>query len=165
MARKRNPILGRAWDLIILSISPIAKVKKPVSRKLLFFKRSKRFKLHKHYNYAFVGEYEFSPSSTPLILHPRTPSKKKNHFLCLPCGGNDTESIVEESIGDEWEMLSPCADESMQKPSELSEPGEEDDSSSIDQKAEKFIERFYQEMRIQRQESIMHHMEMLHKSS
>ncbi|XP_008812369.1 uncharacterized protein LOC103723270 [Phoenix dactylifera] len=165
MARKRNPILGRAWDIIALSISPMTKVKKPISRKLLLFKRSKRFKLRKHYNYAFVGEYEFSPSSTPLVRHPRAPLKKKSCFLSLLCSGNDTESIAEEGIGDEWEMLSPCADETRQEPSKLSEPGEEDDSSSVDQKAEKFIKRFYQEMRIQRQESVMNYMEMLNRSS
>ncbi|XP_008812772.2 uncharacterized protein LOC103723594 [Phoenix dactylifera] len=150
MARKGNPILGRAWDLVALSISPMAKMKKPISRKLLVFKRSTRFKLLKHYNYAFIGEYEFSPSSTPLLRHPRSPLKKKScFFLSLLCGGNGTESIAGGGIGDEWEIPAAFVDGAEQEPSELLESGEEDDSSSVDQKAEKFIERFYQEMRIQ----------------
>lgn len=33
--------------------------------------------------------------------------------------------------------------------------GEDDDCDSIDEKAENFIERFYQEMRLQRQESLL----------
>nr|XP_010926016.1 uncharacterized protein LOC105048415 [Elaeis guineensis] len=167
MVRKGNPILGRAWDLIALSISPMARMKKPLSRKLLLFKRSKRFKLLKHYNYAFIGEYEYSPSSTPLFRHPRSPLKKKSCFLSLLCGGDGTDTIGEGGIGDAWEILPACVDgsDSKREPSELSESGEEDDSSSVDEKAEKFIERFYQEMRIQREESMMQYMEMLSRSS
>ncbi|KAG1330644.1 hypothetical protein COCNU_02G006120 [Cocos nucifera] len=165
MARKGNPILGRAWDLIALSISPMVRMKKPIRRKLLLFKRSKRFKFLKHYNYAFTGEYEFSPSNTPLFRHPRSPLKKKSCFLSLLCGGDGTDSIAEGGIGDEWDILPACADGSEKKPSELSESGEEDHSSSVDEKAAKFIERFYQEIRIQRQESIMQCVEKLNGSS
>lgn len=85
--------------------------------------------------------------------------------MSLLCGGNGTESVAEGGIGDEWELLPACVHGGEKEPSELSESWEEDDSSSVDEKAEKFIERFYQEMRIQRQESIMQYMEMLNRSS
>lgn len=45
---------------------------------------------------------------------------------------------------------------SMEDARELSDFGnEEDDDNSVDERAEKFIERFYEEIKLQRQESLL----------
>jgi len=63
------------------------------------------------------------------------------------CGGNAAESIAEAGWGNELEALSIAGDQS-----ELLEL--EEDEVSVDRRAERFIQRFYEEMRIQRRRSL-----------
>ncbi|CAL9082086.1 unnamed protein product, partial [Musa textilis] len=158
MGRKRSPIVRKALDLIAHSFSTrVAKARRPIARKLLLLKRTKRFNLLRHYNYAFVAEYEFSPSNSPLFRRPRPPPKQRCRFLSLLCGGDGAESV------DELEMLSPGGafrdqllydDDGIGRElsREFSEYGDEEDGT-VDQRAERFIAKFYEEMRNQKQES------------
>ncbi|XP_059659176.1 uncharacterized protein LOC132305564 [Cornus florida] len=156
MPKKRSPIFQKVSNLLKLSIL-IAKMRKPIIPKLIFIKKStsrlKKFKLLKHYNNGYIQEYQFSPSNTPLIhyYHSQQPIKKKSNrdiysmfFLCRCLG--DVESPLETLPGIEDEVLT-------RELSEFSDSGGEEDS--VDEKAERFIERFYEEMRKQRQESTL----------
>uniref|UniRef100_A0A0D3EJA2 Uncharacterized protein n=1 Tax=Oryza barthii TaxID=65489 RepID=A0A0D3EJA2_9ORYZ len=131
-----KPILGRAMAILALPLTPISKAKGPIARNLLLFKKrgaagkarrmlsSYGYKPHRHYNYDYVGEYQFSPSSSPLIAYPPG---------CRRDGGGAYGE------GDQYEE----------------EEEEEDDDEGVDGRAERFIERFYEEMRLQRQRSLV----------
>ncbi|KAI4313904.1 hypothetical protein L6164_026847 [Bauhinia variegata] len=150
MPRKRLPIFQKVPNLLKI-LAFIMKFRKPVVAKLLLVKKlsrkkSRDLKLLGHYNYGFLGEYQFSPSSTPLIHYSQKRLKSRSFgdlhsllFLCS-CLGVRAEA---GGFGDGF------ADD--QFPAEPFDSGDEDES--VDLRAERFIERFYQEMRMQRQES------------
>ncbi|PKU84552.1 uncharacterized protein LOC110108861 [Dendrobium catenatum] len=162
MIRKRNPVLKRAWGVISLLIITMRRKRKPNNQKQLF--KNRRFKLH-HYNYTFVGEYEFSPSSTPPFHHLHPLLKKRKGILSfLLCG---SKSANADGIGKEEEdMLEATAgDDRPEREEQLDEAAlSDEEDESVDGRAERFIEKFYEEMRIQRQESIMHYRDMLIKN-
>ncbi|WOL02833.1 hypothetical protein Cni_G11552 [Canna indica] len=137
MARKRNRIVGKALRFL-------AKAKKPIARNL------KSFHLLGHYNYDFIAECEFSPPSSPPFRYPRaraTARKQRSRFLALLCGGAGDE--LRRVFRDELEIMSPAGGgiERSEPPAEYE--GEEE--ATVDQRAERFIAKFYEEMRIQRQ--------------
>lgn len=136
-------------------------MRKPIIPKLVFLKKSrklKRFKLLKHYNYRFMGEYEFSPSSTPLInYHAKQFKNNRSYrdniysmlFLCRCLGGLRAEGGGEVEYRLSMETLPANIAGEYSQPLDL-----DDEEYSVDERAERFIERFYKEMRMQRQESI-----------
>uniref|UniRef100_A0A0D9UWF9 Uncharacterized protein n=1 Tax=Leersia perrieri TaxID=77586 RepID=A0A0D9UWF9_9ORYZ len=171
---------NRAMAILALPLTPISKAKGPIARNLLLFKKrgaaGKRFgyKTHRHYNYAYVGEYQFSPSGSPLIAYPpgvvsswrraarKRRSKARMILASLLCGGDgygggDLDVAVldglpraDEPLAVEWE----------ERPRDGESYGEEDgdeeeEDEGIDGRAERFIERFYEEMRLQRQRSLL----------
>ncbi|KAJ7943139.1 Cotton fiber protein, partial [Quillaja saponaria] len=96
MTRKRLPIFQKVSNLLKISIF-IPKLRKQSIPKLLLFKKSrklKNFKLLEHYNYGFLGEYQFSPASTPLIHYQRKQFKTGSFrdlyslFCLCRCSGN-----------------------------------------------------------------------------
>ncbi|KAL6193082.1 hypothetical protein ACLB2K_034166 [Fragaria x ananassa] len=117
-----------------------------------------------HYNYGFLGEYEFSPSNTPLIRYPRKQFTKKRgsrdleslFFLCK-CWGS-LRVLEGEDRGDFGVEALPASTTDTEDANALAlvEPSLdwESDEASIDMRAQMFIERFYEDMRMQRQESI-----------
>ncbi|XP_038999455.1 uncharacterized protein LOC120124993 [Hibiscus syriacus] len=153
MSLKRLPILH---SLVSKSSHIRTKMKKPMMiHKLVSIKKPtklNRFKLLKHYNYGYLGGYQFdSPSSTPLIRY---------------C--NREHEVQNRSIHDFYSVLLWCkcfgslkaqVREDVAAPMELAMAGgidfEEDDGDddSVDARAERFIENFYAEMKLQRQES------------
>ncbi|KAK8686590.1 hypothetical protein V6N13_125614 [Hibiscus sabdariffa] len=146
---KRFPILRRlvskSNNLLPISIV-LSKMKRPMMiHKLVFLKKSKRLK---HYNYGFLGEYQFdSPSSTPLI-HYYNPNTSIHDIYSMlfwcKCFGSLKVQVREEA-----DHLQPAP---MALP--LAEEIDfEDGDYSVDERAERFIENFYAEMRLQRQES------------
>ncbi|CAK7326609.1 unnamed protein product [Dovyalis caffra] len=162
MPRKRLPIFHKVSNLLRIPIV-VAKIRKPIIPKLIFLRKSrklKKFKRLKHYSYGFLEEYVFSPSSTPLIHYPKKQFKLRSCkdniysmlFLCRCLGGLKAEG-GEVKYRLSMDRTLPAATVSN---GEYLEPldylVEEEDS--VDQRAERFIERFYQEMRLQRQESI-----------
>ncbi|KAG0491398.1 hypothetical protein HPP92_004796 [Vanilla planifolia] len=152
MARRKNRILRRAYDL--LSDIPMARFRKPINEKLLLFKKKRGMKLYHHYNYAFIGENEFSPSRTPFLRHLLP---LRSFFSFLLCGGSDrTGDSDEKLLGDEMlfggegiEILAIAARESEEKMTVDAELTDEGDAS-VDGKAERFIEKFYEELRSQK---------------
>ncbi|XP_061339473.1 uncharacterized protein LOC133286132 [Gastrolobium bilobum] len=171
MPRKSLPISHKVSNLVRF----IHKLRKPMIQKLLLFKKfrkCKEFKLIRHYNYDFIGEYQHSPSSTPLIHYRRNQFKNRgSRYLCsffylFWCLGNLKVGGSDIGIGE-------CKLEALPLPLPLRLPpieienaiiaedlfeafdsDSEDEGESVDQKAERFIERFYQQMKMQRQESI-----------
>ncbi|CAJ1977508.1 unnamed protein product [Sphenostylis stenocarpa] len=155
MPTKMSPFFHKvSLHLLRLSLL-IHKLRKPIFPKLLKrFKKRHELKLLKHYDY---GEYQFSASTTPLIPHyyHRNQFKNRAHpgfcsFLYLYwCLGN---LKVERS----WECqlaLDPFETGDEKTVAEdLFECGSGEEGESVDQKAEKFIQSFYQQMRMQRQE-------------
>ncbi|KAL8267617.1 hypothetical protein R6Q59_004961 [Mikania micrantha] len=136
--RRRSLMLQKLSNLIKTSIF-IAKMR------LIRLKKSTKFSVSHINSYGFLQERQFSPSSTPLI------SRKKNRSLfysvCfLSCFNRGDES---------YSMESALADQVDRDCFELSygEEEEEEEEECIDERAEIFIERFYQEIKRQRRES------------
>jgi hypothetical protein len=158
MPRKRLPILQKLSNLLKVSIF-VAKMRKPIIPKLIFLKKARRlkkFKLLKRYPYGFLEEYQFSASSTPLIHHHRSHFKSRRlrdiysmFFLCSCLG-----SLRAEKGDADYRLQSlPAIEDAIA--GQFLEPfdsGHEEDS--VDQRAERFIRRFYEEMRMERQESL-----------
>ena len=170
MARKqRLPIFQKVSSKLVLKVSiVIAKMRKPIIPKLILFKKSqqiKKFKLLKHCNYGFLGEYQFSPSNSPLIQYPR-PRKPLRYgglrnlyslFLLCRCLGRSLRDGGEGDHGDySMEALPAAIVDGKQVGALLGALDWEDDDEddSIDLRAERFIERFYEEIRMQRQQSL-----------
>ncbi|XAR52424.1 hypothetical protein NMG60_11020505 [Bertholletia excelsa] len=161
MPRKKSPIYQKVSNYLLRAPIFIAKMKRPIIPKLIFLKKSsrvKKFKLLEHdISYGYFQEYQFSPSSTPLIHNYRKPLNKRKYadfysvlFMCkclgrLGDGGGHVEYPLE---------VFPAAEVAVSRElSALSDCGSEDDS--VDERAERFIERFYEEMRMQRRESLL----------
>ncbi|KAJ6431830.1 hypothetical protein OIU84_019161 [Salix udensis] len=128
MHRKRLPIFHKVSNLLRIFV---AKMRKPAIAKLILIKKSrklKRFKLLKHYSYGFLEEYECLGG----LKADRT--GEGQYRLSM----DSTLPAATISAGDFLEPLDYLVDE----------------EDSVDQRAERFIERFYQDMRLQRQESI-----------
>ncbi|KAJ4959975.1 hypothetical protein NE237_019885 [Protea cynaroides] len=163
MPRQRAPIFERALNLLNIPVF-MEKMGKPICPKFIFPKNRRKFKklkLLKYYSYAFIEEYQFSPSNTPLVHYYRKPYKKRSRgrdihslfFLCSCSGGLRVEGEYEGDGIREFASESPppiIANGTAKELPELLGSNEEDDS--VDQKAELFIQRFYEEMRMQRQE-------------
>ncbi|ONI31447.1 hypothetical protein PRUPE_1G313800 [Prunus persica] len=163
MSKKRLPIFQKVSKLLRIFIF-IAKVRK-LSFENSFLRRklqtSKKLKLLKHYNNGFRGEYQFSPSNTPLIhYHKRQLMKSCPQdiyflffFLCK-CWGSSLRVEGEDICGDFiMEALPPATGEDDNAVALLEPLDWGDDEGSIDLRAQMFIDRFYEEMRMQRQES------------
>ncbi|XP_020582811.1 uncharacterized protein LOC110026270 [Phalaenopsis equestris] len=191
MNRKKTLIFKRAWDNICLSIILLRRKRKQNNQKQLSKKNRPLTLLH-HYNYTFISEYQFSfsPSSTPNFHHlHRLFKKKTNRILSfLLCGSSSTDAdrITEDEngmLGNAMLLYGETAagdDRSRRAHSEVlpidasedefkvqgfdeTELSDEDDES-VDGRADRFIEKFHEEMRIQRQESIKLYRDMLIKS-
>lgn len=144
-------------------------MRKPIIPKLVLFKKKsqklKKLKRLKHYDYGFLGEYQFSPANSPLIQYrqekPLRYGGLRNvysvFFLCrglrrsLRDGGGvrgdySMEALPGAAVEDGEQ------DGSFLKPLDWEDEIGEDDS--IDLRAERFIERFYEEIRMQRLESL-----------
>uniref|UniRef100_A0A0D9Y2U7 Uncharacterized protein n=1 Tax=Oryza glumipatula TaxID=40148 RepID=A0A0D9Y2U7_9ORYZ len=182
-----KPILGRAMAILALPLTPISKAKGPIARNLLLFKKrgaagkarrmlsSYGYKPHRHYNYDYVGEYQFSPSSSPLIAYPpgvsswRRAAKKRRSkarmiLASLLCGGDGDLDVAvldglpradEPRAAVEWEECRRDGGGAYGEGDQYEEEEEEEDDEGVDGRAERFIERFYEEMRLQRQRSLV----------
>lgn len=136
----------------------MAKMGKPISSSLVVFlrksKKPKNFKLLKHYNHGYIEEYQFSPSSTPLFQFRRKTLKDdicSIFYLCRCLGSFRTDRREDAAYA--LDALPAVEDGGAVEPWEALDWDDEEDS--VDQRAERFIERFYQEMRMQRQDSAL----------
>ncbi|KAG9450604.1 hypothetical protein H6P81_010569 [Aristolochia fimbriata] len=158
MSQKRPPIFRKAWDLIALSI-PIDKLQKPIKQNLLTFKRARKNKrkLLKYYEYAFIEEFQFSPSSTPLFRRYKRQLKKTSAWslssMLLLCHCSRAPTIEAFQSLDDDDSTDPIVENDF--PREPESTYSSDESESVDRRAERFIARFYEDMRMQRQASLM----------
>ncbi|KAL0446860.1 UNVERIFIED_CONTAM: hypothetical protein Slati_1813900 [Sesamum latifolium] len=164
MPKKKSALLRRLSALLKISLF-LAKLKKPTIPNLVFLKKPRKlrnFKLLKPYNYySYVKEYEFSPSSTPLIQFQRKPQSGRISFrkLCSDV------VLISRCLGGEGKKKEVyCLEMGLEESLDCVEPGfsrelasywneDDDDDESVDERAERFIQRFYEEMRRQRLES------------
>jgi hypothetical protein len=145
--------------LTTLPLTPISKAR--AARTLLLFKRPRAAAARRlrHYSYAYVGEYQFSPSASPLLL-PRPPglsawrtaaaTKRRSSkaravlasFFCCAGGGDGLDVAVLDGLPP-LPLPAPLEDAA------YGYDDEEYDEEEVDSRAERFIERFYEEMRMQ----------------
>ncbi|XP_076921519.1 uncharacterized protein LOC143582956 [Bidens hawaiensis] len=150
-------MLQKVSNLIKLSIF-IAKMRlihlKRYSTKFINFKPLRRYNSY----YGILQERQFSPSSTPLISFCRRKSNGSEYYsICfLSCFGHGDEGYSIESANNNIvEVDRDCLEVSYSSYGvEEEEEEEEEDDDSVDEKAERFIERFYEEMKRQRRESL-----------
>ncbi|KAF9587064.1 hypothetical protein IFM89_039750 [Coptis chinensis] len=129
MPRKRMAIMERALNLFKTSML-MAKMEKYTTPRLIFLKKTrklKKLKLLKHYNYGFIKD-------------------------CLSVEGAEFEG--ESEVHYALEAL-PNVEDGGEKELSSESFDRRDEDFSVDQRAEKFIQRFYEEMRIQRQETVL----------
>ncbi|XP_047321395.1 leiomodin-2 [Impatiens glandulifera] len=181
MQRKRLPIFQKVFNLKKVSIL-IAKVRKPIIRKLVILKKWRKLELVRHYSsygYGYIQdqEYQYSPPSStrsPLIQYGRRPTFKNRklfnklhhsllYFLNCVCMLEDEKKIQSselmriESFGNSMEetKMVEFTESDGGEDEEEEEEEEEDDWLSVDERAEKFIQSFYDEMRRQRKEAFL----------
>lgn len=154
-----SSIFQKVSHLLKTSSVFIPKMRKPTL--LISLKKSSKLKILKHYsNYGgYIQEYEFSPSNTPLIhQYHRKPLKNRDicsfFFLCSCFGAGGDGEDFDRNYPLEIKSLT-AADVAIRELYESSDSsgGEED---SVDERAERFIERFYQEIKMQRKESVLY---------
>nr|CAD1842362.1 unnamed protein product [Ananas comosus var. bracteatus] len=133
--RNRRPILERALALLALSLTPWPKPRSPSPAG-----SSSSIRPSASSSYATTTTRTSANTSS----RPRTPL------------GDTAASAEAEALHDDAGRDTLLFDEV------LSEWGEEDDFS-VDGRAERFIEKFYEEKRIERQESLLQYKEMLQK--
>ncbi|GAB4840316.1 hypothetical protein Ancab_021083 [Ancistrocladus abbreviatus] len=139
----------------------LAKMRKPVNLNLIFMKKSARrvekLKLLRHYNYGFIQEYQFTPSSTPLSFYNRKQFRERRkrldmHSVLLMCSclGRFGGEVGEDGYSMAMEAL-PGIEDAMILSTEMgveevivSDSAGEDDGS-VDERAERFIENFYEQ--------------------
>ncbi|KAF7034566.1 hypothetical protein CFC21_045562 [Triticum aestivum] len=176
-------ILGRAMAILSLPLTPLSKAR--AARTLLLFKKRRARRL-RHYNYAYVGEYQFSPSGSPLLL-PRPPgvsawrakrrSRARTVLAALLCGGGcglgvfdgdggidvavldgllplpralqDDERAGEDAASYGYGEQAYHGEEEEEEDEEVEVECEGGGDEEVDGRAERFIERFYEEMRMQ----------------
>ncbi|KAK4371130.1 hypothetical protein RND71_010605 [Anisodus tanguticus] len=164
MPKKSSPVFQKVSNLLNISIF-LAKMRKPIIPRLISLKRSKKmkkFNLLKHYNYGYVQEYEFSPSNTPLLQYynrKKTLTKQRGYrdfcsvFFISKCLGMANGERDERRRYPVLELEGLGSMEDVAR--ELSEEEDDDDDDTVDERAEKFIERFYEEIKLQREQSLL----------
>lgn len=149
MFQRRKPIFHRVTKLLKVSIlrRPIMpRLKLPMKTR----RSTKKVKLLQQYKYKFLQEYQLSPSRTFLIRYRR----KRIRISTSGLRRISKLLFLSQCIGRSSYDEPLCCGHGVASPaSELPQPFDylsEDDS--IDLKAERFIEKFYVEMRMQARE-------------
>lgn len=188
MAKKKQStaLAGRAWSLVRLAFL--------WTRRGGVFKRGFMADLIRRYlkslhgtaatnrdSIRYAGEREFSFDETPLfhfkLNHKSTGSSTR--FKYLPAISCINPAVDDDDAQDDPRMIfrtsfNDVGDQEISSPRcwEQDEIGDDDESNDkgeedveIDAKAEEFIERFYREMRMQRQVSYLEYNEMLERGA
>ncbi|KAL1803367.1 hypothetical protein ACET3Z_032014 [Daucus carota] len=162
MTRKyMNPILRKVPDFLKIAVFLAKTVKKPILPRLIAFKNSRKHKkvsLLQHYGYGYVKEYQFSPSRSPLMSYYKKRSYKEmcSVLYVYNCLGKFEEDHRADEMCDypmELNLRALPKKEAMEYADSGGEEEEEDDS--VDERAERFIERFYEEIRLQKKEPFL----------
>lgn len=186
MGKKKAALAGRAWNLLRLALVWVRKGGafkrgsmldlRLVARSLKSLKPGGR-----HSDKLSYGEREFSFEETP-AFHFKTPSIRLPRLPCItPAADFDRDDnyiffkrekkneFFNKEFQEECSMDCceggeddgvDCFDEEGVSCGELIEVEEE---QGIDSKAEEFIAKFYEQMKLQRQVSLLQYNEMLHR--
>ncbi|CAK9316882.1 unnamed protein product [Citrullus colocynthis] len=131
-------------------------MKRPIIPNLLFFRksfRSNNFELLQHYNYRFLPDFQFSPSTTPLFRFYKGRRRLRLRLhdvysVLFPCRCIGSSGAGNEEDGDHGEAF-PAIEGRFPDSLDWS-----DDDDSIDRRAELFIQKFYADMKMERLASI-----------
>lgn len=167
MARRNTKLTNRAWRLLRIAVLWARKggmIKQ--NRVLLQIRLLKTLKLrHSRQSPRLQFEREFSFDETPTFKF-KTPSLR-----FLPCitpsvdHDFDRDELDHLFYDREKEHVQIEHDHREEELVELIEEGERLEEKGIDAKAEEFITRFYEEMKLQRQISAIRYYEMLERSA
>ncbi|KAF8061239.1 hypothetical protein N665_1209s0009 [Sinapis alba] len=160
MCQRRRPIFQRVSNVLKVSI-----LRRPIIPRLKLPRKqrisAKRVKLLQQYNCKFLQESQFSPLHTSVISYRRKRNRISRlglkHIYSLlflsRCIGRSSDEHIVDTITHNWMEMEHCVDGVSSPSWEISQPFayfSEDDS--IDLKAERFIKKFYDEMRLQKRE-------------
>lgn len=159
MPKRRSLVILRKVTGVLKRSVCMAKLSTRSIIPRLLFKRSRRMNPRRSYHYLFLREYEFSDSSTPLVFHSSRGLNRRGFrdlfgsvfYLCGCQGVVATSAAMDSDYG--WLALPPVA----AGDAFLGDTDSESvfsDEETVDQRAERFIEKFYEEMRMQRRVSI-----------
>lgn len=175
MANKRTAIAGREWNFLRLALY--------WSRKGGIFKRRILTDILPNYvkrlratpnNSIPSGEQEFSFDKTP-VFNFRSRRSAWLRFRYLPYIPCINPSVAFDDYDDEDDGVYNCNEDigsygdedckSEKRCCEILNDGEllDEGEEGIDSKAEEFIERFYQQIKLQRQDSYLQYNEMLQR--
>lgn len=169
MTRKyMKPILQKVPYIVKVTIFLAKTLKKPIVPRLIAFKKSRKHKkvsLLQHYGYGYIKEYQFSPSHSPLVSYKSKHYKKRSYkdlcsilymYTCLGRFEDDSrvDGMVNYSMNYHLEAL-PVKEVADSCSEEDEEEEEEEEEDSVDERAERFIERFYEEIRMQKKEPFL----------
>jgi Cotton fibre expressed protein len=166
MARRNAKLTNRAWRLLRLAVLWARKGGMfKQNRVLLQIRLFKTLKLrHSRQSPRLQLEREFSFEETPVFRF------KTSSLRFLPCV---TPSVDQDFNQDELDLLVYQSEKEHEEIEhdhregervELIEEGERLEEKGIDARAEEFIARFYEEMKLQRQISAIQYYEMLERS-
>ncbi|KAK9136729.1 hypothetical protein Sjap_007323 [Stephania japonica] len=181
---KRAVFARRAWNVLRLAL--LWARKGGALKRGLVMDYIKSFKMKNHHM-SSLKEREFSFDETPLFhFKMHRPNYSSSMRLILPCikpqvdfdfvfdeGGNDDDDVV--YVTDDYRRRSASASNNFLTCGDHGDEGELMSSSDhqvvvgedegIDVKAEEFIERFYEQMKLQRQLSYLQYTEMLDRGT
>ena len=162
MFQRRRPIFQRVSNILKVSILRrpiIPRLKLPIKQR----RSAKRVKLLQQYNYKFLQESQFSPLRTSVISYRRKRNSISRlgikHIFSLlflsRCIGRSSDEHIVDTITHNWMEMEPlhCVHGISSSSRDIWQSFDyfsEDDS--IDLKAERFIKKFYDEMRLQERE-------------
>ncbi|KAF5751913.1 hypothetical protein HS088_TW02G00932 [Tripterygium wilfordii] len=160
MPQKRPHIFHKVLNRVSIFISRVRRRRPRIPKLVISLNKArklKRFKLLKH-EHNFLEDYEFSASSTPLIRYNERQLRNgirrggRNLYsmlvLCRCLGG-----LKDEGEAVDWRLSLEALPAAIADICSETLDLWEEDQDSVDRRAERFIERFYQDMRLQRQGS------------
>ncbi|KAG5514176.1 hypothetical protein RHGRI_035541 [Rhododendron griersonianum] len=187
MHKQRSDIAHRAWNILRLALLWARKGglfrKRVVMDQLRLFPKFLKTLRHSTKRGAIhYGERELSFENTPIInikMHrPSSMRFRMPRIPCItPCGDFDYNSEFKDDDDDD-DFLSYCSDGGARKTIMMGGDDEDDEDNGcevceaiipvdeeIDIKADQFIAKFYEQMKLQRQISYLQYNEMLNRST
>lgn len=186
--KKRTALAGRAWSLVRLAFLWARRgglFKRGFMADLIrkYLKNLQLTAATNRDSIGYAGEREFSFDETPLFhskLKHKSTGWSSTRFKYLPAISCINPAVDDDDAQDDPRTIFRASFNDIVEDEEISSPryweqgeidgveesddnGEEDEE--IDAKAEEFIERFYREMRMQRQVSYLEYNEMLKRGA
>ncbi|XP_050224748.1 uncharacterized protein LOC126674352 [Mercurialis annua] len=165
MLKKRAPIFHKLSNTLRISVlvSKMRKRRPVINPSLVYIKKSRnlrRFRLLNSYQHFLDQDYGFSPSHIGCgkrIHFKKQASYYKDRvcsvlFMCGCLGGFRRGGVALPLDRGASSAIVPARE--FLQPVDLWDDDDEEEEESVDERAERFIERFYQQMIMQRQHSV-----------